>query len=134
MPWDEEAFQARIMERAKARGLGSAREVMRKAGVSENTFDKSPGSSGRTYNIIEAIANAVGWTVAEAIGQGWSESLLEQAVEVALRAVGSREPELLSEAIVSAYDVLMSRIAEGRAIDDSALSTLEASLRQRRGR
>jgi hypothetical protein len=54
-----------------------------------------PGSarlSGRTYNVIEAAANAVGWTVAEAIGQGWSESLLEQAVEVAFRAVGTRGP------------------------------------------
>lgn len=134
MPWDEKAFQARIMARAKERGIASEREVMRRAGISENTFDKNPGPYGRTYNIIEAIAGAVGWTVAEAIGQGWSESLLEQALDVALRAVAAREPEVLSTAIVSAYDVLAAITAEGRAIDATVLSTLEASLRQRRGR
>ena len=134
MPWDEEAFQARIMERAKARDIKSARELMNKAGVSPNTFDKSPGPSGRTYNLIEAIAGAVDWTVAEAIGQGWSESLLVQAVEVAFRAVGAREPAILTDAVVSAFDVLTSKVAKGEPIDESALSTLEASLRQRRGR
>ncbi len=131
MPWDETAFQARIMARARERGIDSARELMRQAGISDNTFDKSPGPYGRTYNIIESIAGAVGWTVAEAIGQAWSEDLLIQAVEVALRAVGAREPEMLSAAVVSAYDVLSSRVATGLPIDESALSTLEASLRQR---
>lgn len=134
MPWDEEAFQARIMARAKARGITSARELMRAANVSENTFDKAPGQYGRTYNTIEAIANAVEWTVAEAIGQGWSESLLTQAVEVAFTAVGSREPELLADAIVSTYDVFSSMVAKGRTIDASAKATQVANLRQRRGR
>jgi hypothetical protein len=134
MPWDETAFQARIMERARSLGLNSPRELMRKAGISENTFDKTPGQQGRTYNTIEAIANAVGWTVAEAIGQGWSEDLLERAVEVAFRAVGTRDREVLSAAILSAYDVLSTMAGEGRTIDETVLSTLEASLRQRRGR
>ncbi len=132
MPWDENAFQARIMARARERGIASAREVMRQAGVSENTFDKVPGAQGRSYNIIESIAGAVGWTVAEAIGQSWSESLLVLAVEVAVKAVGVRDIAQLSAAVVSAYDVLSSRVAAGLPIDESALSTLEASLRQRR--
>jgi len=52
----------------------------------------------------------------------------------ALSAVAPREPGLVSAAIVSAYDVLAAIVAEGRAIDATVLSTLEASLRQRRGR
>ncbi len=134
MPWDEEAFQARIMARAAERGITSARELMRAAGMSENTFDKIPGQYGRTFNTIEAIAGAVDWTVAEAIGQGWSETLLEQGIIVALKAVGARETEMLMAAIVSAYDVLSSRAAKGLPIDESALSTLEASLRRHKAR
>ena len=52
----------------------------------------------------------------------------------ALSAVAPREPGLVSAAIVSAYDVLAAIVAEGRAIDATVLSTLEASLRQRRGK
>jgi hypothetical protein len=134
MPWDEEAFQARIMKRAKARGIKSARELMQEAGVSPNTFDKVPGASGRTYNIIESIANAVDWTVAEAIGQGWSESLLKLAIDVAFKAVGTRDEKELSAAIVSSYDVFSAMVADGLTIDESARATQEASLRQRKGR
>lgn len=134
MPWDEEAFQARIMERARALGINSARKLMTVAGISENTFDKVPGLQGRTYNTIEAIANAVGWTVAEAIGQGWSESLLELAIETALNAVGTRDRGELSAAIVSTYDVLSSMVADGHPIDGSVIANQKANLRRRRGR
>jgi hypothetical protein len=55
---------------------------------------------------------------------------LEQAVGVAVRAVAAREPELLTDAIVSAYDVLAERHRESLPIDESAISTLESMLRR----
>jgi hypothetical protein len=73
MPWDEKRFQERIKRRAADLGL-TVREVMRKAGCSEDTFTKPPGPQGRTYNLIESIAGAVNWSVTEAIaGDAFSQ-------------------------------------------------------------
>jgi hypothetical protein len=131
MPWDEDAFQARIMAGAAKFGWDAA-EVMRRAGRSADTFTKRPGESGRTYNLIESIAGAVGMTVAEAIGQAPPlEPLIRQSIEVACRATPSDRRELLPDAFMSAYDVLFERHRAGLPIDESALSTLEASIRQR---
>jgi hypothetical protein len=134
MPLDEDAFQARIMARARELGLSEA-EVMRRAGRAADTFNKRPGESGRTYNLIESIAGAVGMSVAEAIGQVPSmEPLLRQAAEVACRAIPSDRRELLVDAILSAYDVLFERQRAGLPIDESVLSTLEAMIRRGRSR
>jgi hypothetical protein len=135
MPWNEQAFREKILEAGARRGL-SERDIMRKAGVSEDTFNKSPGPYGRTFNMIEGIASAVGLSVAEAIGQQSALSivLLEQAVGAALRAIPSDQPELLPDAIVLAYDVLSERTQKGLPIDESALSTLESMLRRGRPR
>jgi hypothetical protein len=132
MPWDEDAFQKRIEAQAERRGV-PARVILRKAGVSEDTFTKRPGPYGRTFNMIESIAHAAGLTLAEAIGvqSALSLPLLEKAVEVALRAIPSDQPELWPTAIVSAYDVLSERVRENLPIDESAISTLEAMLRRR---
>jgi hypothetical protein len=132
MPWDEDAFQARIMSRAGTLGWDAA-EVMRRSGRSADTFTKRPGESGRTYNLIESIAGAVGMTVAEAIGQAPEmEPLLRQAVEVACRAIPSDRREALPDAIMSAYDVLFERRRAGLPIDETVLSTLEAMIRRGR--
>jgi hypothetical protein len=134
MPLDEDAFQARIMARAAELGLNEA-EVMRRAGRAADTFNKRPGESGRTYNLIESIAGAVGMTVAEAIGQAAPMGLLlRHAVKVACRAIPSDRRELLADAIESAYDVLFERHHAGLPIDESALSTLEAMIRRNIGR
>jgi len=131
MPWDEGAFRVRVLARANQLGMGE-RDMMRKAGVSEDTFNKQPGAQGRTYNLVEAIANAVGWTVSEALGEtNLSLDRLTLAVETALRAIPSDRQELLPEAIVSAYDVLTDRAHRKLPIDDSAISTIEAMLRAR---
>jgi transcriptional regulator with XRE-family HTH domain len=132
MPWDESEFQARITARAKELGM-TERDVMRKAGLSGDTFDKVPGSRGRTYNTIEAIAGAVGLTVGEAIGAQSAPSftLLAQAIGVALRAIPSDRRELLLDAILSVYAVLAERRRENLPIDPSTLSALESLLRGR---
>ena len=134
MPWDEDSFRSRIRARAAELGM-SDRDVMRKAQVSEDTFNKAPKAQGRTFHMIEAIAAAVGMTVAEAIGveQALSVPILELAVKISVQALRHR-PELLPDAIMSAYDVLSERQKEGLPNDASALSTLEATLRRGRAR
>lgn len=135
MAWNEEAFRARIREHGERLGM-SERDVMRRAGVSLDTFDKVPGAQGRTYNVIEAIAGAVGLTVSEAIGEtsGVSVPLLEMAVATAVKALSDR-PELLSSGIISTYLVLAARQREREPIDATVLSALEGMLRhQNRGR
>lgn len=132
MPWDENAFRARILARADARGM-NARDVMRKAGIAGDTFSKVPTSRGRNYNTIEAIAGAVGISVSEAIGEsgGLSMQLLKTAVAVAVRAVPSERAELLPPAIACAYDVLADLRRDGLPIDEQALSVIEMTLRAR---
>lgn len=136
MPWDEKAFRERIRARANELGLND-RDVMRRAGVSPDTFTKAPPElAGRTYNTIEAIAEAVGLTVGEAIGatpEALSMTLLEQAVTAAMRALSNR-PELLPDAIVAAYDLLSERQRQGQVINAAVLSTVEAMLRRGTGR
>ena len=135
MAWDEEAFRTRIREHGERLNM-SERDVMRRAGVSLDTFDKVPGAQGRTYNVIEAIAGAVGLTVSEAIGEssGVSVPLLEMAVETGVKALSDR-PELLSSGIISTYLVLAARQREREPIDATVLSALEGMLRhQNRGR
>ena len=130
MPWDEKAFQDRIMSRASALGM-SERDVMRAAGIAGNTFDKPPENQGRTYKTIEVIAGAVKWTVCEALGCAGAprEDLLKMAVATAVRALAD-QPELLTDAILSAYDVLGEREREGELNDPSALSALAQMLRR----
>jgi hypothetical protein len=135
MAWDEEAFRTRIREHGERLNM-SERDVMRRAGVSLDTFDKVPGAQGRTYNVIEAIAGAVGLTVSEAIGEssGVSVPLLEMAVATGVKALSDR-PELLSSGIISTYLVLAARQREREPIDATVLSALEGMLRhQNRGR
>src|SRR5580704_17188240 len=129
MAWDEEAFRTRIREHGERLGM-SERDVMRRAGVSLDTFDKVPGAQGRTYNVIEAIAGAVGLTVSQAIGEssGVSVPLLEMAVETGVKALPDR-PELLSSGIISTYLVLAARQREREPIDATVLSALEGMLR-----
>jgi hypothetical protein len=139
MPWDETAFQARIMAAA---GPGvTDRDVMRKAQafrptLSLDTFGKPPGTDGRSYNVIEAIAAAVGLTVGEAIGAHCPPSmpLLELAIETALRAIRSDRPELLPDAIAWGYDVFAAHQREGTPIDSSVISTVEKMVRSGRRR
>ena len=88
---------------------------------------------------LEWIANQLEWTLCELMcgfdsAQAIQKDLLEMAVTTAVRATPSDQQELLTAAILEAYDAVVEHARRG-PIEPGALAMLEASLRARsRGR
>lgn len=135
MVWSKQDILSKVEARAAA--LGKSLTQALPAGYASfftpSKFQRSP-----TIETLEKIANALGWTLCDLMCDPTpgviSEDLLKHAIQRAVRAVGDR-PELLTDAIFGAYEVLAAVRSEGRPIDEAALANLEVSIRvQHRGR
>ena len=136
MAWDEDGFRERIQRRADELGL-SIREVMRQAGLPEDTFkaDRRKLPRGRTFNTIEKIAQAVDLSVPEALGYSpivtgpVDRKLLIPAVHLAYRALQS-DPEreqVLPETVADTLDVLTELHREG-TLNQTPMRALEIAI------
>lgn len=116
--WSEEAFLERVRRRVAELGKSES-ALLRDAGVSEDLIRKV-AERGRRIDSIAAIARALDWTLAEAIGvQSTSRvetELLRTALVVAERKVPRRlesRPQAVCQAAALFYDILAERHEDG---------------------
>lgn len=138
MVWSRADILRKVEDRAAHLGR-SMKEVLPPGYDTFFAPSKSEGSP--TIATLERLAEGLEWSLCELLCEpppavvGLDYGLMQTATETALRAIPSDRSELLPAAIVSAYDVLADRRRNGLPLDESALSTLEATLRaQSRGR
>jgi|HubBroStandDraft_6_1064221.scaffolds.fasta_scaffold222646_2 hypothetical protein len=144
--WSEPAFRARVKLRARQLGL-SLGELLGRADVAVDLLRKPPRTYGRSILTIEKIADACGWTLAQAIGAddpgqtGVSRTdpaRIHLALIAADRTIGGNlapGPErwaVLADLAGYAYDLLSDWSSSGADLDErTALAMVEASLRRR---
>jgi hypothetical protein len=134
--WSEEAFLDRV--RRRVRDLGKSESaLLRDAGVSQDLIRKG-AEHGRRIDSIAAIAGALDWTLAEAIGVQPAArvdlSLLARAILVADQLIPRQLDDraaLVSRAAALFYDILSERKEAGRPIldDSEALALADALIR-----
>jgi hypothetical protein len=144
--WSEPAFRARVEQRAQQLGLSVA-ELLGRADVAVDLLRKTPRTYGRSILTIEKIADACGWTLAQAIGaddpgktgiSGTDPVRIRLAIIAADRTIGGNiasGPErlaALADLAGYAYDLLSDWSSSGAELDErTALGMVEASLRRR---
>lgn len=134
--WSEDAFQDRVKRRVIELGQSES-ALLRAAGVSEDLIRKRPGVARRMDSIC-AIARALDWTLAEAIGVQATPrvdiDLLTRAMVVAEQKIPRRIDERgswVAKAAATFYDILADRRAQGTPIasDEEALALADALIR-----
>ena len=123
--WSEEAFIERIRRRVAELDKPES-ALLREAGVSEDLIRKVPGY-GRRIDSIAAIARALGWTLAEAIGAQATPRVDVEMLRLALFAAERKVPrrldgrsQVICQAAARFYDILAERQEEGKPPLDEA--------------
>ncbi len=123
--WSEEAFLQRV--RARVAELGQAESaLLRAAGLTDSLIRKVPGRA-RRMDSVAAIARALDWTLAEAIGveptARVDRSMLRTALLVAEKKVPRRAAdrvEVVCRAAALFYEILTERKEGGQPVPDDA--------------
>jgi hypothetical protein len=123
--WSEEAFLERVRRRVAQLGKAES-ALLRAAGVSQDLIRKVP-DHGRRIDSVAAIARALDWTLAEAIGVQpivkADVSLLELALLAAERKVPGwleNRTDAVCRAAALFYDILAERKESGKPLPDVA--------------
>jgi hypothetical protein len=140
--WSEPAFRDRVKKRAHQLGL-SLGTLLGRAGVSEDLLRRVPKTYGRSISSIEKIADACGWTLAQAIGIDAPASHTDAArIHLALIAAdrtisdnmmpGPKRLAVMADLAGYAYDLLSGWASSGSAVDEqTSLRMVEVALRRR---
>ncbi len=123
--WSEEAFLERVRRRVAELGKAES-ALLREAGLDVSLIRKVPGRA-RRMDSIAAIARALDWTLADAIGvqptSRVDRSMLRTALLVAERKVPRRvadRDEVVSRAAALFYEILAERKEGGEPVSDDA--------------
>jgi hypothetical protein len=142
--WSESDFKARIQARLKQLGMRES-TVLKRAGLKGDEIRKQP-KRGRRVDTVFGIAQALQWTVGQAIGiqdpslflgreREIDPTKLARALSIAEDVIGDnpegQSVETLADMASLVYSVLSERESDGKSLDDpEARSVIESLLRR----
>ncbi len=130
--WSDQEFIERVERRSQEIGKPLAK-VMRDARSSLD-YLRHPAQTGRRIDKIIAIANALNWTLADALGLSPAppkmvidNARLRRSIEAAVRVTGTGAPdsaEVIADHATRIYRILSDREIQGRSVTDDELSLI----------
>lgn len=123
MAWSDTAFCERVVRRCEELGR-SQRQVLKAAGVAHDYLQTTP-AHGRRIDTVEKVAQALDWTLADALGLSVSGRIdgellfyahhdAQQATQIVQRI----NEDDFCQIQGAFYNLYLSRVADGQAIDD----------------